>query len=147
MFSKSRPVKKEGTGDREWLYEEVLKFIKTPSQFDLQLGREPRPKSDRDIWTHFASIWGTSTGRKSYDSKKRSVKRAMLRSALARLVADGRIKVANEETLNLKTMNGSSRRSIEHRRQMFGKEFDDKVRTYEAIDVLEGIVQALEASE
>ena len=46
--------------------------------------------------------------------------------------------------MNLRTMNSRSRADIEHRRRMFGKEFDGQIRTYVAINILEGIVEALE---
>lgn len=147
MFSKSRPVKKTGTGDREWLYEEVLKFIGRQSEWEIRLGREVQPKADREIWQHFCGMHGSNTGRKSWDSKNRTTKRAMLRSTLKRLLADGRIKIVVEEDLNIKSMHGMERRNLDHRQRMFGKEYDGKVRTYARINVLEGMVQALEAPE
>jgi hypothetical protein len=143
----SNEQEKQGTGDREWLYEEVLDFIGRSGSWEVSLLRPDVPKSDRMIYQHFCGMHGTNTGRSSWDKKKRHTKRAMLRSALRRLVDDGRIKVVREEDLNLKTMNGTCRRNIEHRRRMFGKDFDGKVRTYLKLSVLEGIVEALGSSD
>lgn len=137
----------QGTGDREWLYEEVLKFIGKSSSWELMLMRPDTPKSDRMIYQHFVPMHGSNTGRESWDRKKRHTKRAMLRSALRRLIQDGRIKVETEESLNLRTMNGNDRRNIEHRKRMFGKDFDGKVRTYVKLSILEGIVHALDGSD
>ncbi|MGD9726298.1 MAG: hypothetical protein AB7L09_01485 [Nitrospira sp.] len=133
------------TGDRAWLYEEVLKFLSTPNRLEIMVGREPRPRSERQIYEEFAPMHGSSLfERPSWREKRRVTKRAMLRSVIRRLVVDGRIRLASEELLNLKTMNGTDRKDMDHLRRLFGSEFDGRVRRYVAINVLEGIVDALE---
>lgn len=146
MNGRLEKLEDRGTGDREWLYDAVLKFITQKGEWETVGPNGPRPKSDRSVWDHFAGMHSSRTGRPSWDGKRRVVKRPMLRSAIQRLIKDGRIKEVEVEDLNLKSMNGSERKLIEHRQRMFGKEFDGKTRSYVAINILDGIIQALESS-
>lgn len=138
-----------GTSDRDWLYEELANFIGRATEWDIQRGVGARPKTDREIYQTFCPMHGRSRDieRDSWWTKKRVTRRAMLVSALRRLIKDGRITIEQEESLNLRSMHGMSRKNIEHRRRMFGKEFDGVVRTYRKLNILEGLVHALEEAD
>lgn len=130
--------------DKAWLYDQVLSLITSPGRFDTSV----RPKSEREIYAALAPISGSRfpDTRPSWDAKPRKVKRDMLAAALRRLAADGKTQV-EFRTQNRKSQHGMEVRRRKEEPHLFGKQHDGLVRYYSETNVLQAIVDALEASE
>lgn len=137
--------KKKPTGDREWLYAAVFDFISKPTEWDKQRWGTLGNRTDLEIYTHFAPLYSGGPERKTWSKKNRTVKRQMLASTIRRLIADGKIRIAVEESLNDKSMHGMTRSNIKSRQRLFGKEYDCVVRAYSATNALQAISDALAA--
>lgn len=135
---------KKGTGDRQWIYDQIYEFMGRLSPWDQRNGSGPAPKRDLEIYTVFAPLSGGSLQqRDSWRWKNRTIKRQMIESAINRLIKDGKIRVHSEEDLELKSMHGNTRRDINTRKRTMGRQFDGKARTYIRTNVLQAMADAL----
>ena len=140
------PDKDGKPDDRTWIYDQVLAYVVTRSLYE-RTTRRPAIRRDMEIYSQFApSHPGGFPERPSWGRKRRPVKRAMIASAIRRLIADGKIRLHSEEELNLKSMHGGDIRNRNHRKHTMGKEYDGLRRSYIGTNVLEALVDALEAS-
>lgn len=132
--------------DREWLDYELEKYINTSPMVFAKEGSPRPPRSDREIYDHFAPVeggWKWFSTRTSWQKKPRKVRRQMIAASLCRLISIGKIRIADTLHSNPKSMHGLERRQMERDKRLFGKEHDGVSRFYSAGSVLDALVEAM----
>lgn len=126
--------------DRAWLYDEIFNYVEAVQRAGKSIAIVPEDA----IYVKFAPIGGWNPygrDRKSWNDKPRKIKRDMIAATITRLIADGKLRVAQADVDKLRLR--SLHTHVAQRDKVLGSKWSRPVRAFQVGSVLDAIVDAL----
>lgn len=135
--------------DRAWLDYEIHAYVDTGYVDMSYLPTRTGGKQEDHVYSRFAPVVGRSHyqhSRPSWENRNRKIKRAMIAASINRLIANGSLRVVEEDIRAGQFKGFPSKRAAAFTRsqeQVLGASWAGPIRLFRAGNVLDGLVNAL----